>query len=93
MPGDSRGIDTAGKLKLLTTNGLVWCYAEGINGEKLQLSSPGIIKMRSAIAAAIPAWRYDVATGLWRQESTAKPDSYGLTCTINKLVLQLLCNR
>jgi hypothetical protein len=86
MSGDSRGIDSSGKLKLLTTNGLVWCDAEGVNGEKLQLSKPGSIKVNFVnITTTIPAWNYDPTTGLWRQESAAVPVGYGVECTITKL--------
>lgn len=86
MPGDSRGIDSAGKLKLLTTSGLVWCDAEGVNGEQLQLSKPATIHVNFVnITTTIPAWNYDPTTGLWRQESSAVPLGYGLECTIDKL--------
>ncbi|MGN6802559.1 MAG: carboxypeptidase-like regulatory domain-containing protein [Ginsengibacter sp.] len=85
MPGDSRGIDSVGKLKLLTTKDLVWCYAEGMNGEQLELSSPATISIRSAITTRLPAWRYDETVGLFIQESSALPNSYGLECTIDKL--------
>ncbi len=86
MPGDSRGIDSTGKLKLLTTNGLVWFDAEGINGEKLQLSKPATIRVNfSNITTTIPAWNYDSTSGLWRQASSAVPLGYGVECTIDKL--------
>lgn len=86
MPGDSRGIDSAGKLKLLTTNGLVWCDVEGINGEKLQLSKPATIHVNfSSVTTTIPTWNYDSTTGLWRQASSAVPLGLGVECTIDKL--------
>ena len=61
MPGDSRGIDSAGHLKLLATNNLVWCDVEGVNGEKLQLSKPATIHINfSSVTTTIPAWNYDL---------------------------------
>ena len=88
MPGDLRGIDSAGHLKLLNTYGLSWYYAVGTNGEKLQLSSPATLKIKEFgpnIPASIAAWRYDETIGLWRQEGRAFFDGTAYQCTINKL--------
>ncbi|MBC7689960.1 MAG: hypothetical protein H7211_17480, partial [Aquabacterium sp.] len=59
MPGDLRGIDTAGALKLLTTYGMAAIELTGASGELLQIA-PGkkatlTIPMTTALAASAPA--------------------------------------
>lgn len=79
MPGDLRGLDTAGAFKLLTTYGMAAVELTGAGGELLQLA-PGkkailTIPLPPAIAATapnvIPLWYFDELTGLWKEQGNA----------------------
>ncbi len=79
MPGDLRGINTAGNLQLLTTYGMTAVELTGSGGELLQiatgkkatLSLPIPTSLTSSAPATIPLWYFDEAKGLWKQEGTA----------------------
>ena len=79
MPGDLRGINTDGKLQLLTTYGMAAVELTGSGGESLQiatgkkatLSLPIPSSLSSAAPASIPLWYFDEAKGLWKEEGAA----------------------
>ena len=79
MPGDLRGINTAGNLQLLITYGMAAIELTGSSGELLQiatgkkatLSLPIPASLLSSAPATIPLWYFDEAKGLWKQEGAA----------------------
>jgi hypothetical protein len=79
MPGDLRGLNTAGNLQLLTTYGMAAVELTGSGGELLQiatgkkatLSMPIPAALSAAAPASIPLWYFDEAKGLWKQEGSA----------------------
>ena len=79
MPGDLRGINTAGNLQLLITYGMAAIELTGSSGELLQiatgkkatLSLPIPASILSSAPATIPLWYFDEAKGLWKQEGAA----------------------
>jgi len=79
MPGDLRGLNENGTLKLLTTYGMAAVELTGSSGELLQMA-PGkkaslTMPLPAAIAgiapATIPLWYFDETKGLWKQEGRA----------------------
>lgn len=80
MPGDLRGINTDGNLKLLTTYGMAAVELTGSGGELLQIATgkkvslnfPIPVSLSSSAPATIPLWYFDEAKGLWKEEGTAK---------------------
>jgi hypothetical protein len=79
MPGDLRGINTAGNMQLLTTYGMAAVELTGTSGELLQiaagkkatLSLPIPTALSSSAPATIPLWYFDETSGLWKQEGSA----------------------
>jgi len=79
MPGDLRGINTAGNVQLLTTYGMAAVELTGSGGELLQVAANKkatlVVPIPTAIAstapASIPLWYFDEAKGLWKQEGAA----------------------
>ena len=79
MPGDLRGIDTAGALKLLTTYGMAAIELTGASGELLQiapgkkatLTIPMSIALAASAPATIPLWYFDETNGLWKEQGVA----------------------
>lgn len=79
MPGDLRGLNTAGAMRLLTTYGMAAVELTGSGGELLQvapgkkatLSFPIPSSLSSSAPSAIPLWYFDENTGLWKEEGTA----------------------
>jgi hypothetical protein len=79
MPGDLRGLNTAGNLQLLTTYGMAAVELTGSGGELLQiatgkkatLSMPIPAALSAAAPASIPLWYFDEAKGLWKEEGNA----------------------
>ena len=79
MPGDLRGINTDGAIKLLQTFGMAAVELTGASGELLQIASGKkatltltIPSSLSATApATIPLWYFDEAKGLWKEEGSA----------------------
>ena len=79
MPGDLRGIDTAGEFKLLTTYGMAAVELTGTGGELLQvapgkkatLTMPLPPALSASAPSVIPLWYFDENTGLWKEEGHA----------------------
>ncbi len=79
MPGDLRGLDTAGSLKLLTTYGMAAVELTGTGGELLQiapgkkaaLTLPLPITLSASAPSSIPLWYFDEAMGLWKEQGIA----------------------
>jgi len=79
MPGDLRGIDKDGSMKLLKTFGMAAVELTGASGELLQitagkkailtLSIPA--SLSASAPASIPLWYFDEANGLWKEEGAA----------------------
>jgi hypothetical protein len=79
MPGDLRGLNTEGELKLLTTYGMAAVELTGASGELLQIASgkkatitmPIPTSILATAPATIPLWYFDEIVGLWKQEGAA----------------------
>ncbi|MGB4843520.1 MAG: hypothetical protein WBP16_03585 [Ferruginibacter sp.] len=79
MPGDLRGLNTAGNMQLLTTYGMAAVELTGSSGELLQmatgkkstLSFPIPASIGASAPATIPLWYFDEAKGLWQEEGSA----------------------
>ncbi|MEP7238662.1 MAG: carboxypeptidase-like regulatory domain-containing protein [Ferruginibacter sp.] len=79
MPGDLRGIDKDGYLKLLQTFGMAAVELTGSSGELLQivngqtatLTMPIPSSLAASAPASIPLWYFDETNGLWKQEGSA----------------------
>ena len=85
-PGDGRGIDKEGSLRLLNSYSMLAVELSSPSGERLQIATgkqatltmPVPATMRSTAPASIDLWSFDESTGLWKQENTAvkNGDSY-----------------
>jgi len=79
MPGDLRGINTEGSIKLLKTFGMVAVELTGsggellqiVNGQKATLTLPIPSSLLASAPATIPLWYFDEAKGLWKEEGSA----------------------
>jgi len=79
MPGDLRGLDTAGSMKLLTTYGMAAVELTGTNGELLQMAENNMATLTMPLPpdlagkapSTIPLWYFDETTGLWKEEGEA----------------------
>ena len=79
MPGDLRGINTAGAMKLLQTFGMAAVELTGasgellqiVNGQKATLTMPIPSSLSATAPASIPLWYFDEAKGLWKEEGSA----------------------
>ena len=79
MPGDLRGINTSGSLKLLTTYGMMAIQLTGSSGELLQIATgkkatlimPIPAVLSGSAPATIPLWYFDEGKGLWKEEGQA----------------------
>ncbi len=79
MPGDLRGINTEGTLKLLQTFGMAAVELTGASGELLQIANgqkatltlPIPSSLSASAPATIPLWYFDEVNGLWKQEGSA----------------------
>lgn len=79
MPGDLRGIDSAGFMNQLLTYGMLAVELTGDAGQKLQVATGSLATISTPIPsgqaatapATIPLWSFDEANGLWKQESIA----------------------
>ena len=79
MPGDLRGINTEGSIKLLQTFGMAAVELTGasgellqiVNGQKAMLTLPIPSSLSANAPASIPLWYFDEAKGLWKQEGSA----------------------
>jgi len=79
MPGDLRGIDANGTMKVLQTFGMAAVELFSPSGDKLQIAPGSKATISFPIPAAIsstapsniPLWHFDEETGLWREEGFA----------------------
>ena len=79
MPGDLRGLDVAGGLKLLRTFGMAAVELTGAGGELLQIGSgqkatlsfPIPASIAGEAPASIPLWYFDESNGLWKEQGSA----------------------
>ncbi len=76
MPGDLRGINTNGSLKMLTSYGMAAIELTGTSGELLQiapgkkatLTMPIPTSISGTAPATIPLWWFDETKGLWMED-------------------------
>ncbi len=79
MPGDLRGINTDGSLKLLQTFGMTAVELTGtsgellqiVNGQKATITLPIPSSLSATAPASIPLWYFDEANGLWKEQGSA----------------------
>jgi hypothetical protein len=79
MPGDLRGLNTGGEIKLLTSFGMAAVELTGAAGEQLQIATgkkasltmPVPSSLGASAPATIPLWSFDENNGLWKQEGVA----------------------
>lgn len=79
MPGDLRGINTEGVIKLLQTYGMAAVELTGVSGELLQIAGGKKATLTLAIPASlsanapasIPLWYFNETNGLWKEEGSA----------------------
>ena len=79
MPGDLRGLNDGGAIKILQSFGMAAVELTGASGELLQIASgkkatitfPVPAALISNAPATIPLWYFDEATGLWKEEGSA----------------------
>lgn len=79
MPGDLRGLNEDGALRMLTTYGMTAIELTGTGGELLQvapgkkatLTVPLPSSLSGAAPASIPLWYFNESNGLWQQEGSA----------------------
>lgn len=81
MPGDLRGLDAAGYMRVLTSYGMSATELTGASGEALQIDSAAGMKatvtfpipaaMGSSAPSNIPLWHFNENNGLWIEEGTA----------------------
>jgi hypothetical protein len=79
MPGDLRGLDNNGYLKLLQTYGMSAIELTGSSGELLQIATgkkatvnfPLSTAVAGTAPASIPLWYFDETKGLWKEEGSA----------------------
>ena len=92
MPGDLRGIDTAGKEVSLITYGMIGADLEDDNGNKLQLSSgieatitlPLPSSIVSSAPSTIPMWHFNETYGRWMQEGSGIKAGNTYTAKVKK---------
>lgn len=90
MPGDLRGIDSAGELKLLASYGMLGIELHSDLGEKLQLASgktanlvfPITSQQTSTAPSRIQLWYFDEIKGLWIQEGYALRNGNNYQATV-----------
>lgn len=79
MPGDLRGINTDGNIKMLTTYGMLAVELTGSAGQLLQIAdgkkatitAPIPQSMINNSPAIIPLWYFNETNGLWIEEGAA----------------------
>jgi hypothetical protein len=78
-PGDGRGMDDKGFMKVLNSYGILAVELTGSSGQLLQIASgktasisiPISQNMSASAPAAIALWSFNDSLGLWKQEGTA----------------------
>jgi len=79
MPGDLRGIDQAGSIKLLQSFGMMAVELRGDQGQLLQIATgkkatltfPIPSALSTTAPTSIPLWYFDETNGLWKEEGSA----------------------
>lgn len=79
MPGDLRGTNTDGYMRLLQTYGMAAVELTGssgellqiVNGQKATVTIPLPSSLTATAPATIPLWYFDENKGLWKQEGSA----------------------
>ncbi|MEP6674130.1 MAG: carboxypeptidase-like regulatory domain-containing protein [Ferruginibacter sp.] len=79
MPGDLRGINSNGAIKMLQTYGMADVELTGASGELLQVASgkkatltfPLPASLTASAPISIPLWYFDETNGLWKQDGAA----------------------
>lgn len=79
MPGDLRGIDKDGSMKLLKTFGMAAVELTGSSGELLQIAAgkkatltlPIPSSLSATAPSSIPLWYFDETNGLWKEQGNA----------------------
>ncbi len=79
MPGDLRGLNTAGEMKLLTSFGMAAVELTGAAGEQLQIATgkkagltmPIPTSLSASALNTIPLWSFNETNGLWKEEGIA----------------------
>ncbi len=79
MPGDLRGVDNKGTVKILTTYGMAAVELSTSSGELLQIAAgkkatvsfPIPPSVAGNSPASIPLWYFDETNGLWKEEGSA----------------------
>ena len=80
MPGDLRGINTAGKEQILSTYGMIVVEIEDQSGQALQIANGSEVAIRMPIISSqvaevpteIPLWYYDIEKARWMEEGLAQ---------------------
>jgi hypothetical protein len=79
MPGDLRGLDSLGFMRVLTTYGMSATELTGAGGELLQIATGKKATISFPISSAanasapsnIPLWYFDETIGLWKEQGNA----------------------
>ncbi|HOZ77666.1 MAG TPA: carboxypeptidase-like regulatory domain-containing protein [Ferruginibacter sp.] len=79
MPGDLRGLDADGFMRVLTSYGMSATELTGAGGELLQIKDgakatvtfPLPTAMAASAPATIPLWHFNETNGLWLEEGSA----------------------
>jgi hypothetical protein len=79
MPGGLQGIDSSGKMKLLSIHNFGNIVLYGLNGEKLKLAAGKTAELKfylwgvtaTSIPSGIHLWHYDATKGFWQQKGMA----------------------
>lgn len=79
MPGDLRGLDAGGALKVLETYGMAAVELTGNAGQALNLTAgksatitfPIPASISASAPTSIPLWHFDENLGLWKEEGSA----------------------
>lgn len=85
MPGDLRGLDQTGALKILETYGMAAVELMSSSGELLQVATgkkatltiPLPASLSSSAPSSIPLWYFDETIGLWKEEGSATKTGIG----------------
>jgi len=79
IPGDERGINSDGYLKMIKSYGMLAVELTGDAGELLQIAAGKEATITTPVPAAllasapssVPLWSFDETKGLWKQEGSA----------------------
>lgn len=90
-PGDTRGVDNEGRLRLLNIFSTLAIELTGNAGELLQIATgkqatvtlPIPTALVNSAPATISLWTFDESTGLWKEESTAQKNGSSYTGSVS----------